>query len=259
MTTVTHGTPDTDLGDWRPLLPSHIPDPKRERPMYVIPAPPVPSLPVVGTSDRFPVHRIYCIGRNYAEHAREMGATVDRGQPVFFLKAASCLWDPTTPVPYPPGTADLHHEVELVAALGAGGRDLDLDAARRAIYGYALGLDLTRRDLQAAAKAKGLPWDTSKNFEAAAPTGPIRPVSTDFDPRTGELSLEVNGSVRQRADIGEMVFEVAEIVALLSRLFTLRAGDLVYTGTPAGVAALHPGDRFVARFPGLPDLAGSIG
>lgn len=259
MTTVTHGTPDTDLGDWRPLLPSHISDPKRERPMYVIPAPPVPSLPVVGTSDRFPVHRIYCIGRNYAEHAREMGATVDRGQPVFFLKAASCLWDPTTPVPYPPGTADLHHEVELVAALGAGGRDLDLDAARRAIYGYALGLDLTRRDLQAAAKAKGLPWDTSKNFEAAAPTGPIRPVSTDFDPRTGELSLEVNGSVRQRADIGEMVFEVAEIVALLSRLFTLRAGDLVYTGTPAGVAALHPGDRFVARFPGLPDLAGSIG
>lgn len=226
--------------------------------MYVIPVPPVPSLPVLGTTDRFPVHRVYCIGRNYAEHAREMGAEVDRGQPVFFLKAASCLWDPTNPVPYPPATRDLHHEVELVAALGAGGRDLDLDAARRAIFGYALGLDLTRRDLQAAAKAKGLPWDTGKNFEAAAPTGPVRPVGPDFDPRAGELSLEVNGTVRQRADIGEMVFEVAEIVSLLSRLFTLRAGDLVYTGTPAGVAALAPGDRFVARFPGLPDLVGSV-
>ena len=226
--------------------------------MYVIPVPPVPSLPVFGTTDRFPVHRVYCIGRNYAEHAREMGAEVDRGQPVFFLKAASCLWDPTNPLPYPPATRDLHHEVELVAALGAGGRDLDLDAARRAIFGYALGLDLTRRDLQAAAKAKGLPWDTGKNFEAAVPTGPIRPVGPDFDPRAGELSLEVNGTVRQRADIGEMVFEVAEIVSLLSRLFTLRAGDLVYTGTPAGVAALAPGDRFVARFPGLPDLVGSV-
>jgi fumarylpyruvate hydrolase len=226
--------------------------------MSVIPAPPLASLPVLGSADRFPVHRIYCIGRNYAEHAREMGATVDRGQPVFFLKAATCLWDPAEPVPYPPATQDLHHEVELVAALGAGGRDLDLDAARRAIHGYALGLDLTRRDLQAAAKAKGLPWDTAKNFEAAAPTGPIRPVSPDFDPTSGELSLEVNGVVRQRADIAEMVFQVPEIVAMLSRLFTLRPGDLVFTGTPAGVAALVPGDRFVARFPGLPALAGTM-
>jgi fumarylpyruvate hydrolase len=226
--------------------------------MSVIPAPPLASLPVLGSTDRFPVHRIYCIGRNYAEHAREMGATVDRGQPVFFLKAATCLWNPAEPVPYPPATQDLHHEVELVAALGAGGRDLDLDAARRAIYGYALGLDLTRRDLQAAAKAKGLPWDTAKNFEAAAPTGPIRPVSPDFDPTSGELSLEVNGVVRQRADIAEMVFPVPEIVAMLSRLFTLRPGDLVFTGTPAGVAALLPGDRFAARFPGLPDLVGSV-
>ena len=226
--------------------------------MFVIPAPPPASLPVLDNADRFPVHRIYCIGRNYAEHAREMGTTVDRGQPVFFLKAATCLWDPAEPVPYPPATQDLHHEVELVAALGAGGRDLDLDAARRAIYGYALGLDLTRRDLQAQAKAKGLPWDTAKNFEAAAPTGPIRPVSPDFDPVSGDLTLEVDGVVRQRADIAEMVFPVPEIVAMLSRLFTLRPGDLVFTGTPAGVAALTPGNRFVARFPGLPDLVGSV-
>jgi fumarylpyruvate hydrolase len=226
--------------------------------MFVIPAPPIPSLAVIGSDARFPVHRIYCIGRNYAEHAREMGAEVDRGQPVFFLKASSCLWDPTAPLPYPPGTRDLHHEIELVAALGTGGRDLDPDAGRAAIFGYALGLDLTRRDLQAAAKAKGLPWDTGKSFEAAAPVGPIRPVSDDFDPRTGELSLEVDGVVRQRADIGEMVFGVGEIIAALSRLFTLRPGDLVFTGTPAGVAALTPGNHYHARFPGLPDLIGQI-
>jgi fumarylpyruvate hydrolase len=227
--------------------------------MFAFPAPPIPSLAIVGSEARFPVHRIYCIGRNYAEHAKEMGAAVDRGNPVFFLKAASCLWDPAIPVPYPSGTSDLHHEIELVAALGRGGQDLDASAAKAAIFGYALGLDLTRRDLQTAAKAKGMPWDTGKNFEAAAPTGPIRPVSPDFDPLAGELCLSVDGATRQQGDIADMVFSISEIVCMLSRLFTLRAGDLIFTGTPAGVAALVKGNRFRGTFPGLPDLEGRIG
>jgi fumarylpyruvate hydrolase len=227
--------------------------------MFAFPAPPIPSLAIVGSEARFPVHRIYCIGRNYAEHAKEMGAAVDRGNPVFFLKAASCLWDPAIPVPYPSGTSDLHHEIELVAALGRGGQDLDASAAKAAIFGYALGLDLTRRDLQTAAKAKGMPWDTGKNFEAAAPTGPIRPVSPDFDPLAGELCLSVDGATRQQGDIADMVFSISEIVCMLSRLFTLRAGDLIFTGTPSGVATLVPGNRFRGTFPGLPDLEGRIG
>jgi fumarylpyruvate hydrolase len=227
--------------------------------MFAFPAPPIPSLAIVGSEARFPVHRIYCIGRNYAEHAKEMGAAVDRGNPVFFLKAASCLWDPAIAVPYPSGTSDLHHEIELVAALGRGGQDLDASAAKAAIFGYALGLDLTRRDLQTAAKAKGMPWDTGKNFEAAAPTGPIRPVSPDFDPLAGELCLSVDGATRQQGDIADMVFSISEIVCMLSRLFTLRAGDLIFTGTPSGVAALVPGNRFRGTFPGLPDLEGRIG
>ena len=225
--------------------------------MYVIPAPAIPSVPVAGTDARFPVHRIYCVGRNYAEHAKEMGHAVDREAPTFFMKPADAAW-PQAEVPYPPGTANLHHEVELVVALASGGRDLDPARALDGVFGYAIGLDLTRRDLQAAAKAKGNPWDTAKGFDASAPIGAIVPASVVGHPTSGELALSVNGVERQRADIATMVFTVPEILAALSRLYTLAPGDLVFTGTPAGVGPLVPGDAFEASFPGLPALRGRI-
>jgi fumarylpyruvate hydrolase len=225
--------------------------------VYAIPAPSVPSVPIAGTPLRFPVHRIYCVGRNYAEHAKEMGHGVDREVPTFFMKPTDAAW--THPeVPYPPGTSNLHHEVELVVALHAGGRDLDPARALECVYGYAIGLDLTRRDLQAAAKAKGNPWDTAKGFDASAPIGAIVPAATLGHPTAGELALSVNGVERQRADIADMVFSVPTILAALSRLFELRAGDLVFTGTPAGVGPLVRGDAFAASFPGLPPLHGAI-
>ena len=225
---------------------------------YVFAAPAAPSIAVHGSELRFPVHRIYCIGRNYAEHAKEMGASVSRDAPVFFMKPADAIVADGADVPYPSATSDLHHEVELVVALASGGRDLDADAARAAVYGYAVGLDLTRRDLQAKAKAGGLPWDVAKGFDASAPIGAIARVVDVGHPERGELRLDVNDTTRQRADIATMVLPVADIISALSTLYELRAGDLIYTGTPAGVAALHRGDRFVASFPGLPDVRGRI-
>ena len=222
------------------------------------PAPTPPTVAIHGSALRFPVHRIYCIGRNYEEHAREMNATVALDAPVFFLKTGDAVVVDGADVPYPSATADLHHEVELVVALQSGGRDLDEQAAREAIYGYAVGLDLTRRDLQAKAKAKGLPWDTAKGFDASAPIGAITPAAQCGHPAAGELHLAINGETRQRADIASMVLPVAAILASLSRLFELRAGDLVFTGTPAGVAALQRGDAFVASFPGLAELRGRL-
>ena len=224
----------------------------------VFPAPTRPTVAIHGSALRFPVHRIYCIGRNYEEHAREMNATVALDAPVFFLKPGDAVVGDGADVPYPSATGDLHHEVELVVALRSGGRDLDEQAARAAIYGYAVGLDLTRRDLQAKAKAKGLPWDTAKGFDASAPIGAITPVAQCGHPVAGELRLQINGEQRQCADIASMVLPVAAILASLSTLFELRAGDLVFTGTPAGVAALQRGDAFVASFPGLAELRGHI-
>jgi fumarylpyruvate hydrolase len=221
-------------------------------------APAAPTLAVAGSAALFPVHRIYCIGRNYAEHAREMGAVPDKGAPVFFLKPADSVVALPGPVAYPPATSDLHHEVELVVALARGGRDITQADALDCVYGYAIGLDLTRRDLQAAAKAKGLPWDTGKSFEQAAPMGPIHPVAAVGHPQAGAITLEVNGDARQRGDLADLLFPVAEIIALLSRLFTLAPGDLIFTGTPAGVAALQRGDRFVARIDGLGEVDGNI-
>lgn len=225
---------------------------------FCISAPPPPSIPVVGSHARFPVHRIYCIGRNYAEHAKEMGATVSKDAPVFFMKPADAIVTDGADVPYPLATHDLHHEVELVIALGSGGAALNVERARAAIFGYAVGLDLTRRDLQAKAKAGGLPWDTAKGFDASAPIGAIVPASTFGHPDQGELQLRVNDVPRQRADIATMVMNAAEIIAALSHYFHLQAGDLIFTGTPAGVAALQRGDRFEATFPGLPALTGRI-
>jgi fumarylpyruvate hydrolase len=227
-------------------------------PAFVVDAPAQPSVPVHGQTARFPVHRIYCIGRNYAEHAKEMGATVSKDAPMFFMKPADAIVTDGADVPYPSVTNDLHHEVELVVALQSGGRDLSIDAARAAIYGYAVGLDLTRRDLQATAKAKGSPWDVAKGFDASAPIGAITPATMFGHPETGVLRLDVNDATRQTADIATMVLSVPEILAALSTLYELRAGDLIYTGTPAGVAALVRGDRFVATFGDLQPLTGRI-
>jgi fumarylpyruvate hydrolase len=225
---------------------------------FLFPAPPAASLPVHGRAERFPVHRIYCVGRNFAEHAREMGAEVPKGRPVFFMKPADAAV--TGPeVPYPGATADLHHEVELVVALG---RDADgevsPDAALGLVVGYAVGLDLTRRDLQAEAKDKRLPWDIAKGFDHSAPMSAIVPCAPGAAPPAGRLWLEVNGELRQQAELSQMVFTVAEVLHELSRLFALRAGDLVFMGTPSGVAALARGDRFRAGVDGLAEFSGRI-
>ncbi|HEU0152545.1 MAG TPA: fumarylacetoacetate hydrolase family protein [Arenimonas sp.] len=225
----------------------------------VIPVPAPPCLPVRGSSALFPVRRIYCVGRNFADHAKEMGATVDRGNPVFFMKPGDAIVAGGGHVPYPPGTRDLHHEVELVVALG---RDADGEVpvadAAALVFGYGVGLDLTRRDLQANAKAKGLPWDTAKGFDHSAPASELVPAAAAGDLFQATLSLEVNGSVRQQARLDTMVFSVAEVLHELSRLFALKAGDLVFMGTPAGVAALVPGDRFRATVGDLLVLEGDI-
>lgn len=231
----------------------------------VIAAPPQPRIPVRGKADQFfPVHRIYCVGRNFADHAREMGAAVpasraDRGQPVFFLKPADAI-ALQADVPYPPGTQDLHHEVELVVALGqdAPAGVLDPVDAERLIYGYAVGLDLTRRDLQGAAKAKGLPWDTGKAFDHAAPISAIVPVADVGALGDRTLSLTINGETKQHGSLADLIWTVPDILYELSKLYALRAGDLIFMGTPAGVGPLHPGDRFHAVLEGVAEHSGRI-
>jgi fumarylpyruvate hydrolase len=225
---------------------------------YVIPAPAQASVPVAGTDARFPVHRIYCVGRNFAEHAREMGAEPPpRGQPVFFMKPADAVHVAADgEVPYPTQTADLHHEVELVVALGRDAQGVVApDAALDLVFGYTVGLDLTRRDLQAQAKDKRLPWDTAKGFDHSAPIAALVP---GREPPTGALWLRVNDAVRQQAPLSDMIFGVADVIHELSKLFALRAGDLVFMGTPAGVAALQRGDAFEAGVDGLATLSGRI-
>lgn len=221
--------------------------------------PTVPSLPVVGSDVRFPVHRIYCIGRNYADHAKEMGAqAVSRANPVFFMKPADAIVPGGGDVPYPSATHDLHHEVEMVVALAKGGRDIDAGHALDCVFGYGVGLDLTRRDLQTAMKAKGLPWDVAKGFDASAPVSSLRAAGDASHPRHARLSLAVNGETRQDTDIADMIFAVPEIIAELSKLFELKAGDLIFTGTPAGVGPLLRGDRFRAELAGIAVLEGRI-
>lgn len=216
----------------------------------LIPPPVQPYVPVRGRdiAGRFPVRRIYCVGRNFADHAREMGAAApaskaERGTPVFFLKPADALVIDGV-ASYPPGTQDLHHEIELVVALGADAPAgvLDPADADALIFGYGIGLDLTRRDLQAAAKAKGLPWDTGKAFDQSAPISALVPAAEvgALAPRT--LSLRVNGTLRQQSRLDQLIWDVPDILHELSKLYALRAGDLIFMGTPAGVAALQPGD-----------------
>lgn len=219
---------------------------------YVFDPPAVPSLPVTGSDARFPVRRIFCIGRNYADHAREMGATVDRSEPVFFTKPGDAVVADGADVDYPPATGELHHEVEMVVALGSGGRDIAPSQAARRVFGYGVGLDLTRRDLQARAKAGGKPWDTAKAFDQSAPVSALRRASERHPGPGTVLSLAVNGASRQRTELSQMIWSVEAIIAALSGLFTLQPGDLIFTGTPAGVAALQRGDHVEAA---LGDIA----
>ncbi|MDQ7994576.1 MAG: fumarylacetoacetate hydrolase family protein [Luteibacter sp.] len=224
----------------------------------VIPSPAQPSIPVAGRSERFPVRRVFCIGRNYADHAKEMGASVDTANPMFFTKPADALVTDGADVPYPSVTHDLHHEVEMVVALGSGGTDLTLEQAAATVWGYGVGLDLTRRDLQAQAKAKGSPWDVAKAFDHSAPVSALVPASEVTPTAATRISLEINGETRQAATLGDMLLDVPAILSALSKLFELKAGDIVYTGTPAGVSALLRGDRFRATLEGVATLEGRV-
>ncbi|MBM3604091.1 MAG: fumarylacetoacetate hydrolase family protein [Alphaproteobacteria bacterium] len=217
----------------------------------VLPAPPPATVPVHGTSARFPVRRIFCVGRNYADHAREMGHDPDREPPFFFAKPADALLTDGADLPYPPATRDLHFEGELVVALGAGGADLSPQAASDLIWGYAAGNDMTRRDLQAEAKRMGRPWDMAKGFDGAAICGAIRPAASTGPLDRGKLSLSVDGEIRQRACLSQMIWAVPDIIAHLSRLVRVAPGDLIYTGTPAGVGAVNCGQVMTVTIEGL--------
>jgi fumarylpyruvate hydrolase len=206
----------------------------------VIAPPPVVTLPVQG-GGRFPVRRIFCVGRNYAAHAREMGHDPDREAPFYFLKPAYSIVADDADTPYPPATSDLHHEMELVVAIGRGGKDIPEAEALAHVWGYCAGLDLTRRDLQAEAKKLGRPWDMGKGFDHSAPMGAIRPAA-GVDPSRGKIELRVNGKVRQSSDLSLMIWSVPEVIANLSRLVELAPGDLIMTGTPEGVGPVMRGD-----------------
>lgn len=223
---------------------------------FAFPPPMIPSVEIAGTQQRFPVHRIYCVGRNYGDHVREMGFD-PKGAPVFFTKPPDALVANGATVPYPPRTQNLHHEIELVVAIGLAGRNISADKAHAHVFGYAAGNDLTRRDLQAEAKKKGLPWDTGKAFDASAPLAAIRSAARGHLER-GRIWLTVNGEMRQQSDVAEMIWSVPEIIAELSSLFELQAGDLIFTGTPAGVGAVRPGDQLEGGIEGLEVLRNAI-
>jgi fumarylpyruvate hydrolase len=210
---------------------------------YVIPAPPVVALPVEGDARRFPVRRVFCVGRNYAAHAREMGHDPEREPPFFFTKPADALVPGGGTIPYPPATSDVHHEIELVVALGKGGADIPAAQALDHVFGYAVGIDLTRRDLQAEAKELRRPWDMAKAFDRSAPVSPLRPAARIGHPESNPIRLEVNGEVRQSSTLAHHIWSVAETIAYLSGLVELAPGDLIFMGTPEGVGAVQRGDR----------------
>jgi fumarylpyruvate hydrolase len=224
---------------------------------YIFTPPLVPSLPIRGESTRFPVHRIYCVGRNYEKHAREMGFTPNK-PPFFFTKPADAvvavLPDQTIPIPYPSLTTNLHHEVELVIAIGIGGKDIDRESVKNHIYGYAVGIDLTRRDLQTEMKSLGRPWSIAKAFDYSAPVGRICPVSQVADIHNADIALYVNGHIKQQGNTKEMLWDIPDIVVSLSKAWNLQAGDLIFTGTPAGVGAIVKGDTIKADIKGLDTL-----
>jgi fumarylpyruvate hydrolase len=230
----------------------------RERSRYVFDPEPRPSLPLAGTERLFPVRRIYCVGRNYAEHAREMGGDPRREPPFFFSKPANAIQPGGGDLAYPPSTGDLQHEVELVVALGKGGRNLSIEECRELILGYAVGLDLTRRDLQRTAKAASRPWDMAKGFDDSAPCSDIVSCADAGHPRSGSIVLSVNGEIRQDADLSDLIWSPEETLSELSNLVELAPGDLVFTGTPAGVGPLVPGDSYRAWIEGVGEVGGRI-
>lgn len=217
---------------------------------YAIPAPPQPVVAVEGDAP-FPVRRIFCVGRNYAAHAREMGADPNREPPFFFCKPADAVVADGAAIPYPPATQDLHHEIELVAALSSGGVYIPVEQALNCVYGYGVGIDFTRRDLQNAAKKKGHPWDMSKGFDLSAPCSALKRAAEIGHPAAGEITLSVNGTERQRGDLSDMIWSVAETISYLSGLVRLAPGDLIYTGTPEGVGPVVRGDRVEGQVAGV--------
>ena len=222
---------------------------------YAVPAPAPVTLAVEGSGALFPVGRIFCIGRNYAEHAREMGHDPDREPPFFFMKPPTSIVPGGGEFPYPPGTEDVHHEMELVVALGSGGRDVAEADALSHVFGYAAGLDMTRRDLQGVAKRMGRPWEVGKAFDASAPCSAIRMAREIGHPNRGSVRLSVNGETRQDGDLEQMIWSVPETIAFLSTLFELAPGDLIMTGTPAGVGAVSKGDRLEGSVEGVGSLS----
>ncbi len=221
---------------------------------YVVEPQPLPTVPVRGTGRLFPVHRIYCVGRNYAEHAREMGHHPDREPPFFFQKNPDSIVPDGGEFPYPARCREVHHEIEMVVAIGRGGRDIPAAAALDHVDGYAVGLDMTRRDLQGEAKRLGRPWEVGKAFEHAAPCSAIAPAAQIGHPGAGAVWLKVNGAVRQQGDLSQMIWSVPEVITHLSGLFELRPGDLVYSGTPAGVGPVNRGDVLVGGVDGVGEL-----
>jgi fumarylpyruvate hydrolase len=222
---------------------------------YVVDPPPQPALPVQGSDRLFPVHRIYCVGRNYADHAIEMGHDPTREDPFFFQKNPDNLIVGGGEFPYPSRSRDVHHEIELVVAIGKGGADIPVETALDHVFGYAVGLDMTRRDLQGEAKKHGRPWEVGKAFEASAPCTRVVPAATIGHPTKGAVWLKVNGQLRQNGDLDQMIWKVPEMIAYLSGLFTLQAGDLIFSGTPAGVAAVQRGDWIEGGVAGVGEIA----
>jgi len=225
---------------------------------YVIPPPPQPSIAVAGTAKLFPVRRVWCVGRNYLEHIREMGQD-EREPPFFFAKPADAVVPDGSTIPYPPLTKDLHHEVELVVALKSGGRNIDVRRANDCIYGYGVGIDLTRRDLQIASRDIKRPWEIGKAFDASAPCGALRPASEIGHPAKGRIMLKCNGKVRQDGDLEQLIWNVPEVIGKLSEMVELAAGDIIMTGTPSGVAATVPGDKLECEVAGVGTLTVTMG
>jgi len=225
---------------------------------YVITPAPQPAIAVAGSRKLFPVRRIWCVGRNYLEHIREMGQD-EREPPFFFAKPADAIVPDGATVPYPPLTKDLHHEVELVVALKSGGRNVDVKRANDCIYGYGVGIDLTRRDLQIASRDVKRPWEVGKAFDASAPCGALKPASEIGHPAKGRIALTCNGKVRQDGDLAQMIWNVPEVIGKLSEMVELAAGDIIMTGTPSGVAATVPGDRLECEVAGVGTLTVAMG
>ena len=226
-------------------------------PNYVISTPQIIGLPIDGVDDLFPVRRVYCIGRNYAAHAIEMGHDPDREPPFFFQKNPNNL-DPSGTFPYPPRSADVHHEAEMYVALKSGGTNIAVEDALDCVYGYGLSLDMTRRDLQGQMKKMGRPWEIGKAFERSAPCGPVHPASTIGHPNAGHLALTVNGETRQEGDLNQMIWKVPEMISYLSEYFELAPGDVIQSGTPAGVGPIKKGDVMVVTIDGLGSLSVTV-